>query len=111
MARLAIGGVLAFFVANLACTPEAQKDASIPCDHDRECATKECLPAKNGITGACMQPACSKRCTSDDDCKGFRKSTTNEECFVCRDVGDCPHASATEEAGPLKACVDRCLAQ
>ena len=103
---------IALASASLACTPEAEKDVSIPCDHDRECATSlSCLPGKNGITGACLQPACSKQCTSDDDCKGFRKSTTNDECFVCRDVGECPRASEASEAGPLKACVDRCAAQ
>ena len=108
---LLAGALAGAMVLSFGCTPEAHGDATVPCQHDRECTTGlSCLPGKNGITNACLSPACSKQCTSDDDCKGFRKSTTNEECLVCREVGECPHASVTSEAGPLKACIDRCEA-
>lgn len=104
-------GAVASMLA-LACNPEARNEASVPCEHDRECnSALTCLPTKNGVTGACLVPACSKTCATDDDCKGLRSSQQGDECFVCQDVGACPRAVRVDDAGPLKACVDRCVAQ
>lgn len=105
-------GLGAVLVLVAACDPQASKDASLPCKNDVECASGlACLPTRNGLSGECMQPACSKRCDSDDDCKAMRYSSDNKDCFVCKDVSACPLANAsTGDAGVIKACVDRCEA-
>lgn len=94
-----------------ACNPEATKDASVPCKNDVECTTGlACLPTRNGLSGECLAPVCSKKCKTDDDCKNIRFSSDGKDCFSCRDVGGCSLAngqSGTADAGTM-ACVDRC---
>lgn len=91
-----------------ACEPHASKDPGVPCLHDRECDDNlTCLPARNGISGNCLEPACSRTCQTDADCAGLRQSGKGDECFICKDVSDCKHVS-TSEGGPAKTCVDRC---
>lgn len=115
-------GALAAVVVALcatACNTEATKDASVPCSADSECAAAAhltCLPTRNGLSGECLQPACSKPCNADSDCAGMRYSSDNKECFACRDVAGCPgtngqpvHGEAGADGGaPFKVCVDRC---
>lgn len=93
-----------------ACSPEAHKDAGVPCAHDRECDPAEglsCLPYRNGVSGGCLEPTCTKKCETDADCVGLRKSGDGKECFICKDTSDCRHVS-TAEGGASKSCVDRC---
>lgn len=109
VSTLAIVGAL-FVVAAPACDPQATKDASLSCKNDVECSPGlTCLPTRHGLTGECIQPACSRRCTTDVDCKGMRASSDNKECFVCKDVSVCPLANAQSgDAGLIQVCVDRC---
>jgi hypothetical protein len=102
---------LGIFVSVAACNAEASKDASVPCTHERECTTGYgCFPARNGATSQCQaQPACSRKCASDTDCKGLRVSTEGAECFVCKDVAGCPAANQDDAGSPLFVCIDRCV--
>ncbi len=106
----AFGG-LSLLGAALACNPEATKDASVPCKNDVECTSGlQCLPTRNGLSGECLAPVCSRKCTTDSDCKGMRYSSDGQECFTCKDVGGCSLAngsSGVADAG-VKTCVDRC---
>lgn len=92
------------------CDPQASKDASVPCKNDIECSPGlVCLPTRHGLTGECNPPACSRKCSTDADCKGIRFSSDNKECFTCKDVSTCAGSNGqSAEAGTLHVCVDRC---
>ncbi|MBK6695216.1 MAG: hypothetical protein IPG50_23840 [Myxococcales bacterium] len=97
------------------CSPEASKEPGLPCDNAIQCREGyTCLASKNGVSGQCIEPVCSRACKVDGDCKGIRVDAAGGECFVCRDVSGCksggPGYSAEAGAGSF-ACVDRCVAQ